>query len=685
MEDDEEAEKLSTEWIEEVNLKVLTRLASFQTGIDHLHILSKALFELQHELLKSTSKETGSKDTTGKRGREKKTELKLLMYLQDMQPMSTAKMVEPHNGKRLEAAVGEIDVILADITRYLPCKKVQTIAFRYVGKFIENLHKAFLIRSQEYSEVENELRKAESIGSQNADCNLAIELKRLQEHSSALKTQAELAEYHYKEVSSKNQDLEKTIKCLRSKIEQLQNGGKVTSEEIPPPADLLVEKKQANKISQSVALVKTSKQKLILAENLKVKGPSNEEPKNILFGGQDRTAEQRVVSGKNIPFGKPEEQKIAPEVCKKKTPPFGKSTRESISTKLSIGRITPTRSPKLEMILNEAVKRKMTKSNLNSGKKQRAWVQKEEALKTKAQLMVVDLLTDFQTAVLYSLDHGLHSGKDLAPDDIGKVQALLKSELKNLYGVIENMIKEISMQKLKQEPIEQPVQDRKPLEENLAEKSKEQQPDLIVFAELIEEISRFGIIQEIALDELSAQVQYFIEETKQDQSLSQEEMHFHEKTLQALDTILALQKRSSRAGMDQLIRIQEVISNLYSSNSALELYRKEVNLQTEYSKNEGIYLPVTPSAITGRTIQPRGEDLQVAEDKKIVEISYTVNVAYLRTTCKILDQAEYDGIISKQLNTIATHLIYKTLTTIQLRLAYLFRKYFAFHRIQIFR
>ncbi|XP_032871459.1 protein FAM186A [Amblyraja radiata] len=664
MEEDEELEKLSTEWIAEVNLKVQSSLASSQTCIDYLYFLSKALFRLQRRHLKSRSTEPGDKQPTGKRWKQKKMESKSLVYFQDMQPMSTATMLEPHIAKQLEAAVGEINIVFTNITKYLPFKKVQTIAFRYIGKFIGNLYKAFLARSHEYFEVENELRKADSFGSQRSEGNLVTEVKGLQEHSCALKTRAELAEYHYREVSSMNRDLEKNIKCLRSKIEQLQNGEKVT-------ADLLVSAKQVSKTSKSKALVKKSKHL------------SSEEPKNIIFDRHDTTTDQRVIPGENIPIGESEEQKAGPEVSKKENIPFDEPTGESIPKELTIGRITPIQT-KFETVLSEAVKGKMFKSNSNAGKNQRAWVQKEE-LKTQAQQMVVDLLTDFQTAVLYSLDHGLRSGKDLAPDDICKVHALLKSEeLKNLYEVIEKTIKEISMQKLKQEPKEQPVQDRKPLEENLAEISKEREPDLTNFAELLEEVSRFGIIQEIALDELSAQVQYLIEEAKQDQSLSQEETHFHEKTLQALDTILTLEKMSSRAGMDQLIRIRETISNIYSSNSALELNKKEVKLQAECYK-EGASLPETPSATPAKIIQPSGNVLQAAEGEKVVDLSYIVNVTYLRSTCKTLDQAVCDGIISRQLHTTATHLIHKTLSIIQLRLAYLFRKYMAFRQIEIFR
>ncbi|XP_067832634.1 flagellar attachment zone protein 1-like [Heptranchias perlo] len=922
LEEDEEVEKRSAEWIEEVNVKVQTSLASSQACIDNLYKLSNTLFGLQHERIKPKSPGPAGKDTIWKWWREKKMDPKTLMHLLAMQPMSTTKMVEPNVEKQLDAAVGEIDMILTDIAKYLPCKKAQTIAFRYIRKFIENLHKAFHVRSLEYFEVENVLRKSDSFGSQDAEGNLVNELKHLQEHNRALKTRAELAECHYREARSANYNLENAIKLLRSKIVQLQNASKtlssekVTSEEISPSADLQVRPKQAPEIKKSKTLVKKSKDKINPVERFRGKCPFNEEHKNIHADGHDKPEKQRTIlveskeenipigepeeqrtvleifkeenipigepeeqrtvleilkeenipigepeeqrsvleilkeenipigepeeqrsvleilkeenipigepeeqknipigepeeqrsvleifkeknipigepeeqrsvleifkeknipigepeeqrsvleifkeknipigepeeqrsvleifkeknipigepeeqssvleifkeknipigepeeqrsvleifkeknipigepeeqrsvleifKEKNIPIGEPEEQRTVLEIFKEENIPIGEPERENIPTEVSNGRITPTTQPKLEAILTEAVKGKMLKSDTNTTKKPRASAWKEEAVKTKAKQMAVDLLTDFQTAVLYSLDHGLSSGKELSPDDVCKVQALLKSaELKNLYGVIEKTIKEIfakPVQKSKQEFSEQPIQVLKP--------SKEKQPELTSFAELLEEISRFSIIQEIALHELSAQIQYLIEEAKQDQSRSQQENGFHEKTLEALDTILTLEKKSSRAGMDQLIRIREATNNLYSINSVLGLKGKEMKLQAEHYKKEEVPLPNTAAETMERTIQPRENAFQAAAGEEIVDSSYIVNVTYLRTNYKTLDQAVYNGIISRQLHAIATHLIHQTLTTVQLRLAYLFRKYIAFRHIQTLR
>ncbi|XP_067880921.1 uncharacterized protein [Heterodontus francisci] len=699
VEEDGEVEKRSAEWIEEVNVKVQTSLASSQECIDNLYKLSDTLFSLQHERLKPKSPEPGGQDTILKWWREKKMDPKTLMHLLDMQPMSTVKMVEPNIAKQLDAAVGEIDMILTDITKSPPCKKAQTIAFRYIRKFIANLHKAFHIRSQEYFEVENELRKSDSLGSQGAEGNLVNELKHLRQHSSALKTRAELAERNYREACNANYNLENTIKLLRSKAEQLQNVSKtlphekITSENFSLSNDLQVKTKQAPKINESIALVKKSKDKIIPVENRRGQYLLSQEHKNILVDGHDSPDKQRTVLVKskevNIPFGEPEEQRTILEVSKEENIPFRKPEGENIPTEVSNGRITPTTQPKLEIVLTEAVKNKMHKSNRNAGKKRRASAWKEETLKTTAKQMAVDLLTDFQTAVLYSLDHGLSSGKELSPDDICKVQALLKStELKNLYGVIEKTIKEIfakPMQNFTQEVSEQPIQVLKPSKESLVEKLKEKQPEFMTFADLLEEISRFSIIQEVALDELSAQIQYFIEEVEQDKSMSQQETCFHENTLEALDTIMTLEKMSSRAGMDQLIRIREATKNLYSINSVFGLKGKEMKLQAEHCKKEGIPLPNMVTETIAGTIQPRGKVFQAANAEKIVDGSYIVNVTYLRTNYKTLDQAVYNGIISRRLHAIATHLIHQTLTTVQLRLAYLFRKYITFRHIQTLR
>ncbi|XP_078390546.1 uncharacterized protein LOC144672597 [Cetorhinus maximus] len=698
-EEDGEVEKRSAEWIEEVNVKVQSSLASSQECIDNLHKLSNTLFSLQHEHAKQKPAGPGGKGTILKWWREKKMDPKTLMHLLDMQPMSTAKMMEPNIAKQLDAVVGEIDMILTDITKSLPCKKAQTIAFRYIRKFIENLHKAFHSRSQEYFEVENELRKSDSFGSQGFEDNLVNELKHLQEHSSALKTRAELAEHHYKEACSTNYNLENTIKLLRSKVAQLQNAKKtpsheqITSENFSPSEDLQIKTKQVPKINKRTTLLKKSNDKITPVESLRGNYPFSQEHKNILVDGHDRLDGQRTVPVKsteeNISFGEPQKQWAILEVSKEENIPFGEPEGENIPTEVSNERISPTTQPKLEKVLNEAVNGKMHKSNPNGRKKQRASARKEEALKTKAKQVVVDLLTDFQTAVLYSLDHGLSSGKELSPDDVCKVQALLKSaELKNVYGVIEKTIKEIfskPRQNFKQEVSEQQIQVLKPSKESLVEKSKDKQPEFTTFAELLEEISRFSIIQEIALDELSAQIQYFIEEAKQNKNMSQQEAHFYEKTLEALDTVLTLEKMSSQAGMDQLIRIRETTKNLYSINSVLGLKGKEIKLQAEHGKKEGVLLPNMATEIIERTTQSRGKVFQAADTENIVDGSYIVNVTYLRKNYKTLDQAVYNGIISRQLHAIATHLIHQTLTTVQLRLAYLFRKYITFRHIQTVR
>ncbi|XP_038642464.1 uncharacterized protein LOC119958185 isoform X2 [Scyliorhinus canicula] len=712
-EEDGEVENRSAEWIEEVNVKVQSSLASSQECIDNLQKLSNTLFSLQHERIKEKSAGPGGKGTILKWWREKKMDPKTLMHLLDMQPISTDKMVERNIAKQLDAAVGEIDMILTDITKSPLCKKAQTIAFRYIRKFIENLHKAFHIRSQEYFEVENELRKADSFGSQGAEDNLVNELKHLREHSSALKTRAELAEHHYREVCSTNCNLENTIKLLRSKVAQLQNAKKThsreqtTSENFSPSDDLQLKTRQASKINKRTALVKKSKDKIIPIESLRGKYPFSKEQTNIFDDGHDKADEQRSLLVKstegnisfgesqeqwaipeiskegNIPFGEPEEQRTILEISKEKNIPL-REPGENIPTEVSNEEISLTIQPKLEKVLNEAADGKMHKSDLNVEKKRKGTTRKEEALKTKAKQMAMDLLTDFQTAVLYSLDHGLSSGKELLPDDICKVQALLKSaELKNLYGVIEKTIKEIFAKP--RQSLKQPIQILKPSKERLLEKMKDKQPEFTTFAELLEEISRFSIIQEIALDELSAQIQYFIEEAKQDTSMSQQEARFYEKTLEALDTILTLEKLSSRAGMDQLIRIQEATKNLYSVNSFLGFKGKEIKLQAEHCKKEAVLQPNMATETIERTIQPRWKVFQAADTDKIVDGSYIVNVTYLRTNYKTLDQAVYNGIISRQLHAIATHLIHQTLTTVQLRLAYLFRKYITFRHIQTLR
>uniref|UniRef100_UPI00398E8F18 protein FAM186B-like n=1 Tax=Pristiophorus japonicus TaxID=55135 RepID=UPI00398E8F18 len=697
LEEDEEVEKRSTEWIDEVNVKVQTGLASSQACIDNLYKLSNTLFGHQHHL-KPKPAGHGGKDANMKWWREKKLDPKTLMHLLDMQPMSTVNMVEPNTVEQLDAAVGEIDMMLTDIAKYPTGKKAQTIAFRYIRKFVENLHKAFHVRSQEYFEVEHELRKSDSFGSQGAEGNLAKELNHLREHSKALQTRAELAERHSREACSMNYNLESTIKLLRSKVEQLQNVSKplarekVTSEEFSPSADLQVKTKQAPEINKSMALVKESKDKIIPPESLWGKCPLSEEHKHILGDGRDKPEEQRAVlvesKGQNIPFEEPEEQRTILEVFKEENIPFGETEGGNIPTEVSNGGITPT-PHKLEAVLTEAVKDTMLISDLNARKKHRTSARKEGALKTKAKQMAVDMLTDFQTAVLYSLDHGLSSGQELSPDDVCKVQALLKSaELKNLYGVIEKMIKEIfakPKQNFKQEFSEQSIQVLNRSKESLVEKPEEKQPEFMTFAELLKEISQFSIIQEIALDELSAQIQYFIEEAKQDKSLTQQETHFHEKTLDALDTILMLEKKSFRAGMDQLIRIQEATNHLCSINNAFDLKGKEMKLQAEHCKKEGVPLTNTTTETMEITIRPRRMVFQAAGGEEIVDRSYIANVTYLRRNYKTLDQAVYNGVISKQLHAIATHLINQTLTTVQLRLAYLFKKYIAFRHIQTLR
>ncbi|XP_043537897.1 uncharacterized protein LOC122543358 isoform X2 [Chiloscyllium plagiosum] len=694
IEEDREIEKTSAEWIEEVNVKVQSSLASSQECIENLHKISKTLFSLQHEHIKPKSAGPDGKGTILKWWREKKMDPKTLMHLLDMQPMSTVKMVEPNIAKQLDAAVGEIDMILTDIAKSPPCKKAQTIAFRYIRKFIENLHKAFHIRSQEYFEVENELRKSDSFGSQGAEDNLVNELKHLREHSSALKTRAELAEHHYREACSTNYNLENTIKLLRSKVAQLQNIKKTdsheqtTCENFSASDEMQIKTKQTPKTNKRTTLVKKSRDKIIPIESLRGKYPFTKEHKNILVDGNDRLDEQRTKSktGKNS-FAEPQEQQTILEVSKEENIPIEKPEGNDIPTEMSNESTIPTTQPKPEKDLTEVIQCKLHKSG--AVKKQKTSARKEEAVKTKAKQMAVDLLTDFQTAVLYSLDHGLSSGKELSPGDVCKVQALLKSaELKNLYGVIEKALKEIfakPMQNAKQEHSEQPIHLLVPSKENQVEKLKEKQPEFTTLAELLEEIFRFSIIQEIALDELSAQIQYFIEEAKEDKNMSQEEAHFCEKTLEALDTILTLEKMSSRAGMDQLIRIREATKNLYSVNNVLGLKGKEIKLQAEHCKKEGVFLSNMASEPIERTIQPRGKVSEAADTNKIVDGSYIVNVTYLRTNYKTLDQAVYNGIISRQLHAIATHLIHQTLTTVQLRLAYLFRKYITFRHIQTLR
>ncbi|XP_048379209.1 uncharacterized protein LOC125448172 isoform X2 [Stegostoma tigrinum] len=696
IEEDREVEKRSAEWIEEVNVKVQSSLASSQECIENLHKISKNLFSLQHERIKPKSAGPDGKGTILKWWREKKMDPKTLMHLLDMQPMSTAKMVEPNVAKQLDAAVGEIDMILTDIAKSPPCKKAQTIAFRYIRKFIENLHKAFHIRSQEYFEVENELRKSDSFGSQGAEDNLVNELKLLREHSSALKTRAESAEHHYREACSTNYNLENTIKVLRSKVAQLQNIKKtvsheqITSENLFPSDDVQIKTKQTPKTNKRTTLVKKSKDKIIPIESLRGKYLFSKEHKNILVEGHDRLDEQRTKSttGKSS-FAEPQEPQTLLEVSKEGNIPKEKSEGKAVPTEMSDGSIVPTTQPKPETVLTEAVQCKMHKSDPIAEKKRRASARKEEALKTKAKKMAVDLLTDFQTAVLYSLNHGLSSGKELSPGDVCKVQALLKSaELKNLYGVIEKALKEMfakPVQNTKQEHSEQPIHVLVPTKESQVDKLKEKQPEFTTLAELLEEISRFSIIQEIALDELSAQIQYFIEEAKEDKNMTQEEAHFCEKTLEALDTVLTLEKMSSRAGMDQLIQIREATKNLYSIDNVLGLKGNETKLQAESFKKEGVLLPNMGSETLERTVQPRGKVFQAADTNKIVDGSYIVNVTYLRTNYKTLDQAVYNGIISRQLHAIATHLIHQTLTTVQLRLAYLFRKYITFRHIQTLR
>ncbi|XP_048474972.1 protein FAM186B-like isoform X2 [Rhincodon typus] len=55
IEEDREVEKRSAEWIEEVNVKVQSSLASSQECIENLHKISKNLFSLQHERIKPKS------------------------------------------------------------------------------------------------------------------------------------------------------------------------------------------------------------------------------------------------------------------------------------------------------------------------------------------------------------------------------------------------------------------------------------------------------------------------------------------------------------------------------------------------------------------------------------------------------------------------------------------------------
>ncbi|XP_042200079.1 uncharacterized protein LOC103190308 [Callorhinchus milii] len=662
--EDEEEGQLTKDWIKDTDRKVQTSLAATQGCIIHIAKLCNTLFGFEKKekpKLKQRMKETW------KWWRETRLDPKTALTLQDLKPLSTQEMLEPNSENMVKISLEDIDAMLTDMAKNLPYKKAMNIAFRYVRHYVSNLYKAFKLRSDEYSEVENELRKPDSFGNLAPQGSLVQELQRLRDQLKLIKRRAEQAEGNYMETRVLNQKLEETIKLMRSKMENLQHGPKhspsiaFTSPDMRRPSVISLKKYELKKTK---SIIKKVREKTLFPDIKEADSFRRETKKK---GMVSEPKVQSVLKEPSVVRKLEIKEVMAQPIIKERA-----EAEVALEEKTQIKDIFKASATKLlpEARFEETHKKisSLTIPPMNVSRQQ--LLEEEEDQDGDAHEVALDILKDFERAITYSLDNGMASGKDLSGDKQKKVQDLLNTpELRSLYSTIMTKMKESFETATKNLPVN--VTKQAMVDEGISAHLFE---DYSNYLNVPQQVSQLSALVSPSLLPIPVSSKKSLSSLKQITSAQKE-------NLEALTHML-----STSPDVNQLSRVaDEAVTEQVEDHPSVSSPAQEITVRREHPE-QGLVSQTRAPTGTKEEIRLKKPSFFAEQERKhhaeMSANSYTISADFLRTNVKTLDQAMYQGVISPQLHTIATTLIDQTRRSVALRLSFLFRKYIAFRRIQ---
>nr|XP_015199676.1 PREDICTED: protein FAM186A-like isoform X2 [Lepisosteus oculatus] len=640
-----EVREITEEWVEEMEEKIEKSLGAIQGCIDRLSRLCTLLFELD---TKSSKKKQAAihKGGVWRWWRESKVDAKMVMKIQELQPPGVERLLQDSSlGIR---TVAELSFMISDIAKSLSCKKALSLAFKFIQKGLQNISGAFQERTKENLELAAQLQ---SVRSEESRPNL----ERLKTEVEALKKKAAR--------------LEKELACAEGKH-----------------AALLGEmEKEASPVVTKTALIVVPEESLlsVVQEEAKQTPPApSPVPKSKKTEAVKKKKKPKDVA---VPPVEPEHIKSSPPV--------------ELAAEEEIAYVEPSFTLEEEVLLSED--EGTAASHQNDG-----IMEEMEKISTR-------LLQNFQKAVLNVAERSLLTGQGVEDQPKRAADAVA------LYDLLEQTIQS-AFSKLVSE-LHGTFTDRivkmPHLDDNLgAAGFWEDTPGNP--GDMLKEISKMFNAQDRHLEETGTKMKALLgPDGRKDAKLGPHQI----KTLQSL-----LDQLNDVQGMGkiQLCKLRLVLESLLDIHQQMSLRPKEqvvfvekaiveagepkhimapgleqreegdqaarIQTETSVASSQGTQRRVRMSRAKPKTLKEdvarykkempeEGEHLL---NTRMAGTTFLVDVESQKTNLRLLQQALRRGDISTQLYSLASDLIIRALSTDELRLVCLFRKYTAYYYIQ---
>uniref|UniRef100_A0A4W5PIX4 Uncharacterized protein n=2 Tax=Hucho hucho TaxID=62062 RepID=A0A4W5PIX4_9TELE len=177
--EEEQEEEVTSEWIEDIQRKLETSINDTDGCIHRLRGLCQGLFDT--DVRKKTKKEEAALNKGVWRWwREQKVDARTIKRIQELQPPAADVFLADINLATKSAT--ELSFMLLDVAKSLGCNKAMNLAFKFITVGLQNLNQAFQERTKESRKL---LAQVEEL--QSMDCRFELAQIKIQVGDSQIK------------------------------------------------------------------------------------------------------------------------------------------------------------------------------------------------------------------------------------------------------------------------------------------------------------------------------------------------------------------------------------------------------------------------------------------------------------------------------------------------------------------